>query len=111
MQAAEILRSSAGPHETFFTSFGDLTAIFRSLGIPLADTLTGDNDVEWAAAVSRPDLFLHTDWAVVTGGDEPQSVIDKARLHGPRYELAHRVIVKGEPVMEIYRRTYENPVR
>ena len=110
-QAAEILRSSAGPHETFFTSFGDLTAIFRSLGIPLADTLTGDNDVEWAAAVARPDLFLHTDWAVVTGGDEPQSVIDKARLHGPRYELAHRVIVKGEPVMEIYRRTYENPVR
>jgi hypothetical protein len=109
-QTAAYLRASAGPHETFFTSFGDLTPIYRTLGIPLADTLTGDNDVQWAAAVARPDLFLNTDWAVVTGGDEPQSVIDRARLHGPRYELAHRVIVKGEPVIEIYRRTYEDPV-
>ena len=36
-------------------------------GIPLRDTLTGDNDVEWDGAVARPDLFLHTDWAVVDG--------------------------------------------
>src|SRR5579863_3239829 len=109
-QAAAYLRVSAGPHETFFTSFGELTAIYRTLGIPLRDTLTGDNDVEWAAAVVRPDLFLHTDWAVVTGGDTVQGVIDKARLHGPRYELQRRVTVKGGPAIEIYRRTDENPV-
>jgi hypothetical protein len=105
------LRASAGPHETFFTSFGDVTPIYRELAIPLSDTLSGDNDLEWAAAVARPDLFLHTDWAIVTGGDQAQSVLDKARLHGPRYELEQRVIVKGEPVMEIYRRIYEDPVR
>jgi hypothetical protein len=76
----------------------------------LRDTLTGDNDVEWAGAVARPDLFLHTDWAVVEGGDTVQGVIDKARLHGPRYELSKRVTVKGAPVIEIYRRIYdENP--
>ena len=104
-QAAAYLRTSAGPHETFFTSFGDLTAIYRTLGIPLRETLTGDNDVEWDGAVARPDLFLHTDWAVVTGGDTCRGVIDKARLHGPRYELQRRITVKGAPAVEIYRRT------
>lgn len=109
-QTAAYLRAAAGPHETFFTSFGELTAIYRTLGIPLHDTLTGDNDVEWAGAAARPDLFLHTDWAVVTGGDTVQGVIDKARLHGPRYELTRRVTVKGAPVIEIYRRIYDDPV-
>jgi hypothetical protein len=82
-----------------------LTAIYRTRGIPLHETLTGDNDVEWAAAVARPDMVLSTDWAVVMGGDTVQGVIDKARLNGPRYELARRFTVKGAPVIEIYRRT------
>ena len=56
-QAAEYLRAAAGPHETYFTSFGDLTPIYRMLGVPLRDTLTGDNDVEWAGAVARPGSF------------------------------------------------------
>jgi Dolichyl-phosphate-mannose-protein mannosyltransferase len=109
-RSADFLRTAAGPHETFFTSFGDLTAIYRTLGIPLRDTLTGDNDVQWDAAVARPDLFLHTDWAVVMGGDTVQTVVDRARLHGPRYELARRVTVKGAPAIEIYRLIYEDPV-
>lgn len=109
-ESATYLREAAGPHETFFTSFGELTAIYRTLGIPLRDTLTGDNDVEWAGAVARPDLFLHTDWAVVTGGDTVQGVIDKARLHGPRYELTRRITVKGAPAIEIYRRVDENTI-
>jgi hypothetical protein len=114
-EAAAYLRTSSGPHQTFFTSFGELTAIYRTLGIPLRDTLTGDNDVEWEASVARPDLFLHTDWAVVMGGDTAQGVVDKARLRGPRYELARRITVKGAPAIEIYTRTAvkannENPV-
>jgi hypothetical protein len=109
-QAVEYLRTAAGPHETYFTSFGDLTPIYRILAIPLRDTLTGDNDVEWAGAVVRPGLFLHEDWAVVNGGDTAQSVVDKARLHGPGYELERRIVVNSAPVLEIYRRIYENPV-
>jgi hypothetical protein len=112
-QAVEYLRAalprdlsdSGRHHETFFTSFGDLTGIFRTLAIPLRNTLTGDNDVEWAAAEARPDLFLHEDWAIVMGGDAVQTAIDKARLRGPRYELKRRIIVKGAPVIEIYRLT------
>lgn len=110
-QAVDTLRAAAGPHETYFTSFGDMTPIYRTLGVPLRDTLTGDNDVEWAGAVARPDLFLHEDWAVATGGDEVQTVLDKARLRGPRYELVRQIVVKGAPVVEIYHRTYENPLR
>ena len=110
-ETAAFLRDAAGPHETYFTGFGDLTGIYRTLGIPLRDTLTGDNEVAWYEAVSRPDLFLHTDWAVVMGGDDAQSVIDKARLNGPRYELSRRITVKGAPVIEIYRRLYEDPVQ
>src|SRR5262249_7379187 len=80
-EAAGYLRGAMGPHESVFTSFGDITAIYRTLGIPLRDTLTGDNDVEWDAAVARPDLFLNTDWVVVTGGDTAQGVIERAWLH------------------------------
>jgi hypothetical protein len=109
-QAADYLRAASGPHETYFTSFGDLTPIFRTMGVPLRDTLTGDNDVEWAGAVARPDLFLHQDWAVAMGGDVVQTVVDRARLRGPRYELDRRITVKGAPAIEIYRRIDENPL-
>ena len=110
-QTAAYLAQAAGPNQTFLTSFGELTPIYRTLGIPLRNTLTGDNDLEWNAAMARPDLFLHADWAVVQSGDAIQTMIDRARLHGPRYELQRRVTVKGGPVIEIYKRDYEDPLR
>jgi 4-amino-4-deoxy-L-arabinose transferase-like glycosyltransferase len=109
-QAVSFLRGAAGPNESYFTGYG-LTSIYRTLGIPLKDTLSGDNDVQYAMVWSRPDLFLREAWAIVTGGDDVQSIIDKARLHGPRYELSERITVKGQPVVEIYHRVYENPLR
>jgi hypothetical protein len=109
-QAAEFLRTAMGPDETFFTSYG-VTSVYRTLDIPFKATLSGDNGAEFFMATARPDLFLREDWAITTGGDIVQSVIDNARLRGPRYELSERIIVKGQPVVEIYHRTYENPVR
>lgn len=108
-EAAAWLRKAAGPNETFITSFSDMTAIYRTLGIPLRNTLTGDNDVEFAMSMSRPEIFLHTDWAIVTGGDPIQTMIDRARREGPNFELKHRVTVKGEPALEIYKRVSEPP--
>ena len=108
-QAAAWLRTAVGPNETFVTSFSDMTAIYRTLGIPLRNTLTGDNDVEFDMATLRPDVFLHTDWAIVTGGDAVQTAIDRARRNGPRYELKQRITVKGEPALEIYHRVYDPP--
>jgi hypothetical protein len=110
-QTAAYLTGACRPNESFLTAFGELTPIYRTLGVPLRETLTADNDLEWNAAMARPDLFLHTDWAVVESGDEMQTMIDRARLHGPRYELQRRVTVKGAPVIEIYKRAYEDPLR
>jgi hypothetical protein len=108
-EAAQWLKAAMGPNETFITSFGDMTAAYRMAGVPLRNTLTGDNDVEFAMATSNPSVFLHTDWAVVTGGDLVQGVIDRARRDGPKYQLMRRVTVKGEPALEIYERVDEPP--
>lgn len=108
-QAAQWLKPKLGPNETFITSFSDMSGIYRTLGIPLRRTLTGDNDVEYAMAVANPVLFLHTDWAIVTSGNDVQTMLDRARRNGPKYELKQRVTVKGEPVLEIYQRIYDPP--
>jgi hypothetical protein len=108
-ESADYLRRAMGPNETFITSFSDMTAVFRTLGIHLRNTLTGDNDVEFVMTMGRPEIFLHTDWAMVTGGDPIQTMIDRARRDGPKFELKHRVMVKGEPALEIYKRLPEPP--
>ncbi len=66
-QAATSMRSAMNPNDTYIASFGNMTGVFRSLGVPLHNTLTGDNDWEYNAARANPKLFLHTDWAVVAG--------------------------------------------
>ena len=108
-EAEAVIKAAAGPRTRHFLPvFGDLTAASTGCRscVPLRrSTLTGDNDVQWDGAIARPDLFLHTDWAVVAGGDIAQGVIDKARLHGPRYVLVRRITVKGAPAIEIYMRT------
>ena len=109
-QAATWLKPRMGRDETILTSFNDMTALYRTLGIPLRRTLTGDNDVEFAMAMRNPRVFLHTDWAIAIGGDEIQTVIDRARREGPRYELKFRATVKGEPALEIYKRVDELPI-
>jgi hypothetical protein len=87
-----------------FTSFSDLTGIFREAGVPLNETLTGDNGLRWHGAVLRPDLFLWEQWAVAIGGDPVQTAMFRAHRRGLRYELVQIVQVKGAPVIEIYRR-------
>ena len=67
-------------------------------------TLTGDNGLAWEAAVLRPELFLWEQWAVVTGGDPVQTAINRARRHGPNFDLVRQIIVKGADVLEIYER-------
>jgi hypothetical protein len=109
-RTAGYLRATIRPQDTFITSFGDMTGIYREAGVPLRFTLTGDNDVEWAESITRPDIFLHADWAVVQGGDIVQSVLERAWSRGPRYELQKRFMVRGAPVIEIYHRIYEDPV-
>lgn len=108
-QASEFLLKNAAPGDTYFTSFNDITAIYRTLGVPLRHTLTGDMNPDFSLAELLPSFYLHEDWAVVMGGDHVQGILDKTRLKGPRYDLAARIVVKYSQVIEIYQR-YETPV-
>jgi hypothetical protein len=117
-EAAKFLAANVRPGDTILTSFGDMTGIFRTAGIPLAKTITANNVIDWAEVTTHPEMFLFEDWAVITSGEDMQTKIDRLRLHGPRYELEQRIMVKGAPVIEIYRRApdplpeseNENPV-
>jgi hypothetical protein len=103
-KAADFLVVGYHRGDGIITSFGDYTAIFREAGIPLRDTLTGDNGLAWQAAVLRPELFLWEQWAVVTGGDPVQTAINRARRRGPNFDLVRQIIVKRADVIEIYER-------
>lgn len=86
------------------TGFGDITGVYREMGIPLRDTFTPDNGLPFEAATTRPDLFLHETWAVVTGGSQAQSAINRAGRYRIYYTLEKTVMMKDAPVIEIYRR-------
>jgi Dolichyl-phosphate-mannose-protein mannosyltransferase len=110
--AATFLSAHYRRGDGIFTSFSDLTGIYRTMGIPLRETLTWDNEPQWLVTSRRPDLFLWEQWAVCMDGDPVQRAIHRALRQGPHYELVHKIMVKDAPVVEIYRRSlrYENPV-
>ena len=94
--AANFLAAEYQPGQGIFTSFGDLTGIFREAGIPLRDTLHQGNVLEWLSATRRPDLFLRQRWAVAIAGDEVATAVEQAtRNTGPRYHLVQSIQVQG----------------
>ncbi len=106
-QAAAYLGPRYHPGSGIYTGFGDLTGIYRTMGIPLRETLTGDNGPLWLGAFARPDLFLWDEWVVARGGDPQQTVVTRAHRpypNYPDYHLVKTIVVKGAPVIEIYRR-------
>jgi hypothetical protein len=107
-QAAEYLKPRFVPGSGLIASAGDdFSGIFREMGIPLRDTFSIVNGLPYLATVTRPDLFLTQEWAVVKGGDAAQSAVNRAGRYGIRYDLELTIVVKNEPVIEIYRRTGE----
>jgi hypothetical protein len=102
-QAAETLR----PYEHgegVISSFGDMTGVFRLAGIPLRETLTGDNGPLWLGAVARPDLFLWQAWALASGGDPVQAAVLRSR--DPSFRLEKSIAVAGAPIIQVYRREF-----
>jgi Dolichyl-phosphate-mannose-protein mannosyltransferase len=102
-EAAEYLAAHYKPGEGILTSSGDLMGIYRRLGIPLRRTVTIDNGPQYEATLRRPDLFLGESWVVAFAGDPAQTAVDQAGLHGPKYQLVKEIVVKGAPVVQIYR--------
>jgi hypothetical protein len=103
-EAANFLRAHYVRGAGIITCFGDLTGVFRTMGLPLRETFTADNGLQWQATVMRPDLFLWQEWAVVMGGDPVQTAINRAGRHGIRYRLEKTIVAGKDPVIEIYRR-------
>jgi hypothetical protein len=60
------------------------------------------------AATTRPNLFLHEGWAIAISGDAVATAVQRATFKigpvGPRYHLERTIIIKGAPVIEIYKR-------
>jgi hypothetical protein len=91
-----------------YTSFGDLTGILRSAGIPLRESLHEGNNPAWLAAGKRPDLFLFERWAVGFAGDAVSETIRRANRGGQVYRLADRIVVNGAQPVEIYERVSDS---
>jgi hypothetical protein len=102
--AAQYLEAHGRDTDTYFTTFGDITTVFRVSGIHLSRTLTWDDWPEWQAAVFRPDLFLWEDWAVAERDSPVDKTVRAAQRSGPRYDFATEIRAAGAPPIEIYHR-------
>ena len=104
-QAADYLLPHYVHGSGIITSFGDLTGIYREMGVPIRETFSEVNGLPWLAAVEKPEQYLTQEWAVVMGGDRVQTAVNRANRAGPCYTLEQTIIMKDSPVIEIYRRT------
>jgi len=69
------------------------------------DALHDGNEPAWMAATTRPNLFLHEEWAIAISGDAVATAVQRATFKtGPRYHLERTITIKGAPVIEIYKR-------
>ncbi len=109
-QAADYLRDHVRPGDTVFASFGDQTGIFREAGIPMHQNIHDGDNPQWLSAMVRPDLFLHSEWAVTRGADALAAAIDKAGKTGPHYRCVKMVTVKDAPVIQIFQLETPAPV-
>ncbi len=103
-EAAGFLRENYRPGTGIIHAFGDVTGVLQQAGIPLRESLHTGNVPHFDAAVSRPDLFLWEEWAIVMSGDKIADALVRARRSGPRYELMKSITLRLAPAIEIYRR-------
>ncbi len=101
-EAAEFLAANYRHGSGILFSFGDLTGVLREAGIPLREGLHSGNGPAYLAAVMRPEMFLHEEWALGFSGDEVATAVQRADRRGRHYGLRKQIIVKGAPVVEIY---------
>ena len=103
-EAAAFLASNYMPGTGIVFPFGDMTGVLREAGIPLREGLHDGNGPAFLGAMMRPDLFLHTEWAIAFSGDQIATTLLRADRRGPHYILRQRIMVKGAAPVEIYQR-------
>ncbi len=103
-QAADYLRTNYRRGDGILTKLGDVAGIYQMAGIPLKQTFNECNWPAWQKLTENPRPAPVEKWAVAIAGDEVSEVVSKARKSGSRYDLVKTIVVKGAPVVEIYRR-------
>jgi hypothetical protein len=99
--AADYLRPRYKPGAGIVSSGGDdFFGIYRTAGIPLAETFNVDNGLPWNAALRRPQLYLWQAWAVALSNDKVHRALLQDLAH---WELQASFAAKDEPVVYIYR--------
>ena len=109
-QAASYLGAEYRTGDGILSSLGDLAGIYREARIPLRETLNEGNRVWFLPTTRQPLLLLHEEWAVAMAGDPVASAIEHLSVQaGPKYELMKTIVVKAQPVIQIYRRSDPPP--
>jgi hypothetical protein len=103
-EAADFLAKRYVRGSGIITSFGDLTGIYRKMGLPLKETFTECDGLAWEATIRRPDLFLWQEWAVAMQNDQVDRAVHLAIQYGIRYELEKTIVKKNEKIIRIYHR-------
>lgn len=103
-QAAPYMKTHYRMGEGIYTSFGDLSGILQEAGIPLKEAMDDGSHPWFNAIEQRPHLFLHEEWAIAMSGDTVSTAILKDSRGGERYVCEKMIMIKGAPVIEIYRR-------
>jgi hypothetical protein len=104
-EAADYLRDKYVPGRGIVAHFGDQTAIFRDAGIPLAQTVHDGDGLYFQGILQRPDLFLWQEWVVAIAGDPLSKSMAENASKLRRYSRVKMVETKGEPAIEIWRRS------
>ena len=110
-EAADFLKANYRHGDGILFSFGDLTGVLRTAGIPLRESLYDGNNPHFLAVLARPDLFMWEEWALAFSGDEVATALLKTGSGDVRYECVKTVEIKGAAPVEIYRRVRSVPAR
>ena len=101
--AAQYLASNYQPGQGILTSLGDITGIYRTLGIPLAQTLNIGNGPAWSLATTRPDLFHPNLWLVMQSNDAlARQLSGQLKVYAGTLSIT---TTKFSPILHIARRT------
>ncbi len=93
-EAAEFLSRRYVRGSGILTTWGDLAAIYRKMGIPLHETFNVCDGLPFEATLRRPDLHLHEEWG---GGDgrRPRRPCAYALQPNPAYFMNWRSRSRG----------------
>ena len=97
--ARDFLRNEYRLGDQMMVSFGDLSGILRTTGIPFRDCYHEGNGLIFDATLARPDLFLRAKWVIARAGDRVSRMARSQKL-----ECVRIVEVPGQAALEIFRR-------